>query len=46
MDALIALKLSRHAQFADKAGGCAYAERATKAGDAAAARHLDPCREK
>src|SRR5664279_2139171 len=30
MDALIALKLSRHVQFADKAGGCALAERAGK----------------
>jgi hypothetical protein len=28
MDALIALKLSRHMQFADKAGGCALATRA------------------
>ena len=28
MDALIALKLSRHVQFADKAGGCAIAARA------------------
>jgi TPR repeat protein len=28
MDALIALKLSRHVQFADKAGGCALATRA------------------
>jgi TPR repeat protein len=46
MDALIALKLSRHVQFADKAGGCAFAERAAKAGDAAAARHLDECRVK
>jgi TPR repeat protein len=34
MDALIALKLSRHAQFADKAGGCALAERAGKKLDA------------
>ena len=38
MDALIALKLSRHVQFADKAGGCALAERAGK--------HLDDCRTK
>ena len=46
MEALIALKLSRHVQFADKAGGCALAERAAKAGDAEAARHLDECRAK
>ena len=38
MDALIALKLSRHGQFADKAGGCALAERAGK--------RLDECRAK
>ena len=44
MDALIALKLSRHLQFADKTGGCALAERASKAGDAANARHLALCR--
>lgn len=43
MDALIALKLSRHAQFADKAGGCALAERAAKSGDAAAAQRLAEC---
>jgi hypothetical protein len=30
MDALIALKLSRHTQFADKAGGCALAAREKK----------------
>lgn len=34
MDALIALKLSRHAQFADKAGGCALAAKAGKKVDA------------
>ena len=45
-DALIALKLSSHVQFADKAGGCALAERAAKAGDAVAARHVDECRAK
>ena len=44
MDALIALKLSGHVQFADKAGGCALAGRAAKAGDAEAARYLDKCR--
>jgi hypothetical protein len=38
MDALIALKLSRHVQFADKAGGCALAERA--------GRHPEECRAK
>jgi TPR repeat protein len=36
MDALIALKLSPHAQFADKAGGCALAARAGKRLDACA----------
>jgi hypothetical protein len=28
MEALIALKLSKHVQFTDKAGGCALAHRA------------------
>ena len=46
MDALISLKLSRNKQFADKTGGCALAERIAKAGDAAAARHLETCRAK
>jgi TPR repeat protein len=46
MDALIALKLSRNKQFADKTGGCALAERAAKTGDAAAARQLETCRAK
>jgi TPR repeat protein len=46
MDALIALKLSRHVQFADKANGCVLAERAAKAGDDGAARRLDECRTK
>jgi TPR repeat protein len=46
MDALIALKLSGHAQFADKAGGCILAERAAKAGDALASKRLDECRAK
>ena len=46
MDALIALKLSRNKQFADKTGGCALAERFAKTGDAAAARHLETCRAK
>lgn len=43
-DALIALKLSSHPQFSDKAGGCALAERAVKRGDAIAAASLDKCR--
>ncbi|HEX5213804.1 MAG TPA: hypothetical protein VFW22_18930 [Pseudolabrys sp.] len=43
MEALIALKLSNHVQFADKAGGCAAAERAVKAGHAAAAPYLASC---
>jgi TPR repeat protein len=38
VDALIALKLSRHPQFADKTGGCALAARAGK--------QLDECRAK
>jgi len=46
MDALIALKLSRHVQFADKANGCVLAQRAAKAGDEAAAYRLDGCRTK
>jgi TPR repeat protein len=46
MDALIALKLSRHVQFADKAGGCALAERAAKRDDAIDARHISECRAK
>jgi len=46
MDALIALKLSRHVQFADKANGCALAQRAAKAGDEAATYRLDGCRTK
>jgi TPR repeat protein len=46
MDALIALKLSQHVQFADKAGGCAYAERAAKSGDASVTRYLESCRAK
>src|SRR5262245_22665778 len=43
MDALIALRLSSHVQFADKANGCVLAPRAAKAGDGAAARRLDEC---
>jgi TPR repeat protein len=45
MDALIALKLSRHAQFADTVGACALAERAAKLGNDAA-RRLETCRNK
>ena len=43
MDALIALKLSSHPQFADQTGGCALARRASEAGDAAARRHSEKC---
>jgi hypothetical protein len=46
MDALIALKLSRHMQFADYAGGCVLAERATKRGDVDSARYLEKCQAK
>ncbi len=41
--ALIDLKLSQSAQFHDKAGGCALAERFAKAGDETAARRLKEC---
>jgi hypothetical protein len=41
--ALIDLKLSQNAQFRDKPGGCALAERAAKSGDEAAARRLSEC---
>ena len=40
MSALIALKLSSNAQFADKAGGCRLAERAVKDGDESAKKFL------
>jgi hypothetical protein len=43
---LIALKLSRHVQFADKAIGCVLAQRAAKDGDDTAAPRLDGCRTK
>jgi hypothetical protein len=43
MDALIALKLSRHAQFADATDGCALVERAAKLGRDMA-RHMEQCR--
>jgi TPR repeat protein len=42
--ALIELKLSQSAQFRDKAGGCALAEKAAKQGDAAAAKRLPECK--
>jgi TPR repeat protein len=41
--ALIDLKLSRHVQFADKAGGCALLEQAAKNGDPLAARRAADC---
>ncbi len=41
--ALIELKLSQSAQFRDKPGGCALAERAAKGGDEMAARLLRDC---
>src|SRR5262245_3308494 len=44
MDALIALKLSRHVKFANKANGCVLAQRAAKDGDDTAAPRLDGCR--
>ena len=43
-EALIALKLSSNAQFSDKIGGCALAERAAKRGEDIAARHSSACR--
>ena len=43
MTALIELKLSQNAQFRDKPGGCALAERAAKGGNAAAAQLLSRC---
>ena len=44
MPALIDLKLSENAQFADKAGGCKLAEQAARAGDTGAAKRLPECR--
>jgi TPR repeat protein len=41
--ALIDLKLSRHVQFGDKAGGCALAAQAAKNGDADAAKRVSEC---
>lgn len=41
---LIALKLSSSAQFADRAGGCALAERASASGDGAAKKLLQGCK--
>jgi TPR repeat protein len=43
MSALIALKLSANARFADKAGGCKLAERAAKDGDETARKLLATC---
>jgi hypothetical protein len=44
MATLIALKLSSSAQFADRAGGCALAERAATNGDGAAKKLLASCK--
>ena len=41
--ALIDLKLSRHVQFADKAGGCALLEQAAKGADPVAASRTAAC---
>src|SRR5262245_19345679 len=46
MDALIALKQSRHPQFSDPAGARALAERAAGQGKNVAPRRLDRCRPK
>jgi TPR repeat protein len=43
MSALIGLKLSSNAQFADKAGGCALATQAARDGDETARRLLGAC---
>lgn len=43
MEALIALKLSGNAAFADKAGGCRLTERAEAAGDEGARKFLSAC---
>ena len=43
MSALIGLKLSSNAQFADKAGGCRLATQAAKDGDEAAKKYLADC---
>ncbi len=42
-EALIDLKLSQNAQFRDKPGGCALAERFSKTGNETAARRLKEC---
>ncbi len=44
LPALIDLKLSQSAQFADKAGGCKLAEQAAASGSAAAAQRMARCR--
>ena len=43
LDALINLKLSPSAQFADKAGSCALVQSAAAVGDDVAARRLPEC---
>ena len=43
-EALVALKLSAHPQFADKAGACALVEKAEKEGDASLRSFADRCR--
>lgn len=43
-EALVALKLSAHPQFADKAGACALVEKAAKDGDASLRAFADRCR--
>jgi hypothetical protein len=44
MATLIALKLSTSRQFADHAGGCALARRASASGDSAAKKLLESCK--
>ncbi len=44
MATLIALKLSSSAQFADRARGCALAQRASASGDGAAKKLLESCK--
>jgi TPR repeat protein len=46
LDALVSLKLSRSAQFADAAGGCALARSATRSGGDAAALRFAECETK
>jgi hypothetical protein len=42
--ALVALKLSEHPQFGDRAGACALIEKAEKDGDAGLRAYADRCR--